>query len=330
MHPPDTSHRKLLRIFLALAIVAWLATHVGLDSVAALVRRIDFPLLAGALGFMLADSLFKAWNWRKLLASVVTDREVPLVRVLSWYFAGGFLGAVVPSSASTDVIRAWLSQRSLGGQAPACAASVLTLNGLGWMAGCVLGIAGVALLALGRELPDLLGPAAGLFLVMAIVLPVAYRVLAAKRTRIVELLRDFRWPWIGQAIRRFVDAVCVFERAHVRFLQFLVIATTGMLAQAGMYALTAAAVGVYLPFGVWMILAPLTRIIALVPMSVLDFGLIQGAHVWVLSLFGVPASEAFVISTLFALQGAFIHATAGSLAFVYGGNRVPAGAIPAA
>ena len=112
----------------------------------------------------------------------------------------------------------------------------------------------------------------------------------------------------------------------MRFLQFLVVAISGLLAQAGMYALTAMSIGVYLPFAVWMILAPLTRVIALVPLSVLDFGLIQGAHVAILSLFGVSYAESFVISTLFALQGAFIHATAGSLAFVFGGYRVPAGA----
>ena len=92
-----------------------------------------------------------------------------------------------------------------------------------------------------------------------------------------------------------------------------------------MYALIAASVGVHLPFAVWMILAPLTRIIALVPISVMDFGLIQGAHVWILGLFDVPVYQAFTISTLFALQGALIHSTAGGTAFVIDGRRsVPA------
>ena len=66
------------------------------------------------------------------------------------------------------------------------------------------------------------------------------------------------------------------------------ISLAGILAQAGMFALTAASVGVHLPFAVWLILAPLTRLVALVPVSVMDFGLIQGAHVWLLALFDVP------------------------------------------
>jgi uncharacterized protein (TIRG00374 family) len=322
MLTPRARYLRLLRLGVAVSIVAWLASRAGVEDIVRHFSEADVPLLLAALALMFADSLVKAWNWRKLIASLVTDREVSFVRVLSWYFAGGFLGAVVPSSASTDVLRAVLSRRSLGGHGPACAASVLTLNGVGWLAGCLLGLVGVSLLAIGRSLPDLLGPAALLFVIMAVVLPVGYRVLSVQRRQIMALLRNFRWPKIRSTIRTFIDAVCVFERAHVRFLQFLVIAATGLLAQAGMYALTAASVGVYLPFAVWMILAPLTRIIALVPISVMDFGLIQGAHVWILSLFDVPASQAFVISALFALQGAIIHSTVGSVAFVYGDRRM--------
>lgn len=309
---------RWLRLGAAVGLVTWLASRAGFDDILRHFSGTDLTLLFAALALLFADSLAKAWNWRKLIASLVTDREVPLAKVMSWYFAGGFLGAVVPSSASTDVLRAFLSQRALGGHGPACAASVLTLNGIGWFSGCLLGIAGIALLALGRELPALLGPAAFVFVGMAVVLPVGYHVLSTNRGRVLDRLRGLRWQKLKQVLRHFVDAVCVFERAHVRFLQFLVISASGMVAQAGMFALTAAAVGVRLPFAVWMILAPLTRIIALVPISVLDFGLIQGAHVWILALFDVPASQAFVISTLFALQGAFIHSTVGSFAFVYG------------
>ena len=309
---------RWLRVAAAAGIVAWLVSHAGLDAIARQFSGIDIPLLAAAVALLFADSLAKAWNWRKLIASLVTDRHVPLAKVMSWYFAGGFLGAVVPSSASTDVLRAYLSQRALGGHGAACAASVLTLNGLGWFAGCLLGLAGIVLLEIGAELPALLGPAAFAFVLLAIVLPVGYHVLSTKRGHILERMRGLRWQKLKGLLRRFADAVCVFERAHVRFLQFLVVSVSGMLAQAGMFALTAAAAGVHLPFAVWMILAPLTRIIALVPISVMDFGLIQGAHVWLLALFDVPASQAFVISTLFALQGAFIHSTVGSVAFVYG------------
>jgi hypothetical protein len=82
-------------------------------------------------------------------------------------------------------------------------------------------------------------------------------------------------------------------------------------------------VGIDLPFAVWMVLVPLTRLVALVPVSIADFGLIQAAHVSVLSLFGVPPWQSFTLSTLFALEGLLIHSTLGTSAFLAGG-RAPA------
>jgi hypothetical protein len=92
-----------------------------------------------------------------------------------------------------------------------------------------------------------------------------------------------------------------------------------------MFAVTAHAIGIELPFAVWMVLVPLTRIVALVPVSVADFGLIQAAHVSVLSLFGVPPWQSFTLSTLFAIEGLLIHSTFGTTAFLAGGRTpVPA------
>jgi hypothetical protein len=88
-----------------------------------------------------------------------------------------------------------------------------------------------------------------------------------------------------------------------------------------MFALTAAAVGIDVPFAVWMMLVPLTRIVALVPVSIADFGLIQAAHVTVLALFAVPASQSFTLSALFAVEGLLIHSTAGATAFLLDGRR---------
>jgi hypothetical protein len=129
-----------------------------------------------------------------------------------------------------------------------------------------------------------------------------------------------RWPRVGTTLAKFVDALLVFEHAHLRFPVFVLVAGLGLLAQTGMFALTAEAIGIDLPFAVWMMLVPLTRIVALIPVSIADFGLIQAAHVSVLSLFGVPAGQAFALSTLFAIEGLLIHSTLGTTAFLLGGR----------
>jgi len=311
--------KRTVRAVLALGIVTWLAYRIGVSTVLDHIARADIALLFAATLALAADGVLKAWNWQQLLDATVHDQSVRFLRVLRWHFAGGFLGAIVPSSASTDACRVYLGQKGLGGHALTCAASVVTVNGLGWFTGCALGIVGMGLLSLHSELPRLLGPAAVLFLFTLAVLPLLYALLAAKREALLSAVDRIahRWPGLRKSIGKFVDALLVFEQAHVRFPTFLGISTLGLLAQSGMYALTAAAVGVDLPFGVWMVLAPLTRIVALIPISIADLGLIQAAHVSVLTLFDVPPAQSFAISTLFALQGLLVHATLGSTAFVW-------------
>lgn len=311
---------RFARLGLAALLLGWLIVHAGLESIVDTVRHVDIAILSGALALMFAESLLKASNWHTLISGIVRHLRVCFRNVLGWYFAGGFLGALIPSSASTDVFRAYLSQRGLGGHGAACAASVVTLNGLGWFAGSLLGFTGFTILAQDATVPPLLYPAALIFVGVGLILPAAYGLLSTQRGRLMLQLRGARSEAFNSAVRKFVDAICVLEHVDVRFISVLFIAVAGLIAQAGMYALTAAAVGVYVPFAVWMILAPLTRMVALVPISVADFGLIQGAHVWLLSMFGVAGSDAFVISSLFALQGLCIHATAGAAAFVFSGR----------
>lgn len=285
--------------------------HLGLVLVATLLLAVD--------------SISKAWNWQQLLAANVGDQPVLLRRVLTWFFAGGFIGAIVPSSASTDACRVVLAARGLDGHAPGCTASIVTLNALGWFTGCLIGLAGLGILAAHHQLPVLLDPVGFVFLGTLAALPIAYGALASKRAWVMTLIERIgrRWPRARHTLTKFLEALLVFEHAHVRFPAFLLVSAIGLLAQTGMFAVTAHAVRIDVPFAVWMVLVPLTRIVALIPVSIADFGLIQAVHVSVLTLFGVPPWQSFALSTLFAIEGLLIHSTLGSSAFLLGGRRVP-------
>ena len=304
-------------------LVAWLAHRVGVHEIGDEFHDAHAGLVLLATLLLAVDGFAKAFNWQQLLQRNTGDRWVPISRVLVWFFAGGFLGAVVPSSASTDACRCVLATRALRGHAAACAASIVTLNALGWFTGSILGTVGLAYLYLSKQLPLLLGPVVLIFLFTLIVLPTLYALLAARRETLMRFIARVsqRWPALIQTLTKFVDALLAFEHAHMRFPVFLLVAGIGLLAQTGMFAVTARAVGVELPFAVWMVLVPLTRIVALIPVSIADFGLIQAAHVWVLSLFGIPPWESFTLSTLFAVEGLLIHSTLGALSFLASGRE---------
>ena len=319
-----------MRAAVALGLLAWLAHRVGLAAILKELATAQFDLVLLATVMLAADSFLKAWNWQQLLAANVDDQRVPMLRVITWFFAGGFIGAIVPSSAGTDACRVVLAAKGLKGHAPACTASIVTLNALGWFTGCIIGLIGLGILASEGRLPVLLKPVASVFLTALVALPIAYGALASKRARVVVLIARVgtRWPRAGQALTKFVEALLVFEHAHMRFPVFVLVAACGLMAQTGMFALTAHAVRIDLPFAVWMVLVPLTRIVALVPVSIADFGLIQAAHVSVLTLFGVPPWQSFALSTLFAVEGLLIHSTLGASAFLFGGGRAEPPAEP--
>ncbi|HVY83207.1 MAG TPA: lysylphosphatidylglycerol synthase transmembrane domain-containing protein [Steroidobacteraceae bacterium] len=314
--------RRLLRALVALGLVAWLANRVGVRAIVDEFEMAHAGMVLFATLLLAVDGVAKACNWQQLLQRNTGNRWVPLSRVLSWFFAGGFIGAVVPSSASTDACRCVLAARALRGHAAACAASIVTLNALGWFTGSILGLLGMTYLYLSGQLPLVLGSVALVFLCTLTLLPTAYLLLAARREALMRFIARVgqRWPRLIHTLSKFVDALLAFEHAHRRFPAFLLIAGIGLVAQAGMFAVTARAVGIELPFAIWLVLVPLTRIVALIPVSIADFGLIQAAHVWVLSLFGVPPWTSFALSSLFAIEGLLIHSTLGAASFLAGGR----------
>jgi uncharacterized protein (TIRG00374 family) len=314
--------RRVLRAALAIGILVWLARSVGIELIMDELAHVELPLLIAATLLLALDGVAKARNWQQLLIATLGGQSIALARVLKWHFAGGFLGAIVPSSAGTDACRVWMGMRGLGGHGAPCAASILTVNGLGWFTGSILGLIGLIVLALEQALPRLLRLAALVFVGTLLVLPLAYGLLASRRRWVESVIERAgrRSSTVRNGLTRFLDAVLVFEQAHVRFPIFLLVSAAGLLAQTGMFALTAQAVGIDLPFAVWLVLVPLTRLVALVPVSIADFGLIQAAHVSVLTLFGVPPSESFALSALFAVEGLLIHCTLGSSAFLFGGR----------
>jgi uncharacterized protein (TIRG00374 family) len=293
-------------------------------------RHANVPLLLGATFLLAMDGLAKARNWQQLLAASVGYSELRFHQVLTWHFAGGFVGAIVPSSAGTDACRVWMALRGLGGHAAPCAATILTVNGLGWFTGSAIGVIGAAMLLKSDRMPTLMHIPVLVFVITLAVLPIAYGLLAARREWLARWIERVgrRSVRARESLAKFVDALLVFEQAHVRFPAYLAVSAVGLLAQTGMFALTAEAVGLQLPFAVWMVMVPLTRLVALVPVSIADFGLIQAAHVSVLGLFGVPASQAFALSALFAVEGLIIHSTLGAAAFLYSGRQGTAAPLP--
>ena len=223
--------RRLLRPAAAVVLVGWLVNEIGPTTILNQFASANVMLIFAAAALLAMDGVMKAWNWHQMLDANLDDHSVSLSfrRVVGWFFAGGFVGAVVPSSASTDACRVMLASRGVGGHAPACTASVVTLNALGWFAGCIVGIVAVVLLATQYTLPAALNAIGLFFALMLGALTVAYLLLAAQRARVIALLDRAvkRWPGIRRALATFLEALLVFRHARIRFPLLVLIAAGG-------------------------------------------------------------------------------------------------------
>jgi hypothetical protein len=96
------------------------------------------------------------------------------------------------------------------------------------------------------------------------------------------------------------------------------------LLSALVFAFVAASIGIQLPIVVWGMVWPLMALFGLL-LSISGLGGAQAVHVFLLNPFGVPVSEAFAMSALYAMLNLTFTLIFGSLAWVLGptplGNR---------
>jgi glycosyltransferase 2 family protein len=110
---------------------------VSAGLLALLVSKIDFEdlvpgnrSLPGTLAFLTAgialmgfSLVLAAWRWQRVLDAF--DVHVPLRRLVSHYFAGQFVGNVLPSTVGGDVLRVTRSTKDIGARDVAFASVVL-------------------------------------------------------------------------------------------------------------------------------------------------------------------------------------------------------------
>src|SRR5215470_5454685 len=95
-----------LRIGISLVLLGWLARNLP-DHPGRLIpsqhHALTIALLALAVLVAFAGVVLSAWRWQRVL--IVFDVHVPMRVLTSHYFAGLFVGNVLPSTIGGDVLR---------------------------------------------------------------------------------------------------------------------------------------------------------------------------------------------------------------------------------
>ncbi len=325
----------VLHLAVAATVLALVLHGFGGEQVFAHLGDVHLGWASVAVALSLVDGVVRVLNWRQLLGDSMPGRTHLRRRLFASYYSGSFLGTVVPSTAGTDALRAMFATQSLGGHMAFHIGPLFTLNVLGLAAGCVVGEVGVLALWGASTGPTRWFLATASLLLGALITAAAtgYLLLKYRRGWAISALRlaGPRLFPVRRMARRFLRGLVVFTRSGVHFAPVFGVAMLTQVVRAATFMAVAAALGLQLPLAAWLLLAPLTTLSALLPLSVAGFGGEQAALVYLLAPFAVDASQAVAVSLAFSTLWLAVNVIYGGAAYllsarVLGLSRPPAAA----
>jgi uncharacterized protein (TIRG00374 family) len=299
-----------LRATITLGILAALISTLPRDTLLSAFRRLPVSIwIAAAFGFF-ALHLVQAFKWRLLIgASGVLPSLVESIRA---HYAGLFANLCLPSLVGGDLIRAGIIVQRRGNAGAVAVGSVadrlLDTTGLTLLAALGVILAPAAGSGMALKLIGIAG--VGCFVIWLAALAIAFvpislpRLLPRVQERLASPLEKVRAA-VGNMLSKPGTAVVTL------LMTFLV--------QGGFVAINAklgSAMGIDLPFAIWLWAWSLAKITALVPISLGGIGVRELALATFLAPFGVDAGLAVAQSLVWESILIAVGASAGSLSLL--------------
>jgi len=303
-----------VRVIVSAVLLGVLITKIDFEG--ALPRERHLSTLAFFAAAVLTATIgivLSAWRWQKVLLAF--DAVVPLRALTGHYFAGQFVGNVLPSTIGGDVLRISRSAKNIGSRETAFAAVALErLSGfLALPVICLFGFlvdpsllesstAWVAVLVSGIALASLAG----------ILLLAAHPKLAGRFQHHENWMRFIGASHVG------VERLRREPRAALAVLGTAMIYQISVVLTVGFVILT---VGAPVPVGAAIAFVPVVAMAQVIPISLSGLGVREGMFVLLLHPLGIPNGQAIGIGLLWYLTMLLVSFL-GAPAFAVG-NRHP-------
>ncbi len=303
---------------------------VSAGLLAVLITKIDFPdlvpshrslpgtlaFLVAGVGLMMLSIVIAAWRWQRVLEAF--GATVPLRRLVSHYFAGQFVGNVLPSTIGGDVLRVTRVSADVSARDTAFASVVIErltgfvslplLIALGFLADPSLLSAGNAWIALVCL--------AGTVLLLGVILVLAgHPSLAGRFTEHENWMRYIGAVHVGiDRLRHSPRAAAATVWAAIVY-QFVVVSAVYCAVHT---------VGLTIPNAAVLAYVPAVAMAQVLPISVGGFGLREGMLALLFHPLGASTGQAVAVGLLwYAMM--LLASLPGAPAFALHRHPVPAG-----
>lgn len=289
----STWQKRTLQIVLSLSVFAVLIYYIDGERVSELLGRVSVLYLLAMFVVNLADRVFMAWKWNRLL-------RVFAVSISEWaafklYYQACFLGFAVPFGIGPDIVRFFqLSQSGLKGAQ--VMASIILERLLGLLATLIVLLLGLAILF--RILPssEVTGQLMGVVIALLIFTCLLF-VLLLSDTIWNRLSRWASLPRLSEKIRlgEYYEAFVLYRRFKSTTLNFTLLSCFEQFFAILTTYFAAKALGIPLGLLTCIAFVPVTVLAERLPVSFLGIGFREGSYVLVLSLLGIDYTSAMML-----------------------------------
>ena len=301
--------RPWFRIAASLLILATLVAFLPFHKITAALRIIPASVWVGVIAGYLVTHLIGVAKWRLTLH--LSNANVTFAQATRCYYAGLFGTLFLPSVVGGDVVRMGLAFRIEHNRAGVVLGSLVdrVLDTLSLAI-----VAGIGVLLL----PGTLSPHhRQAFVALAIV-------FSASMAAAVALLLFLPWQKLPFKLRRISVKVRRAARAIAARRQYVLISfALGIIIQMMLVVLSATiagACGLHVQFRTWLLVWPLAKLLALVPLTLGGLGIREAGLVALLTPFGV--APALAVAAGLAWESIVIGGglCAGLISFLLGGS----------
>jgi uncharacterized membrane protein YbhN (UPF0104 family) len=300
-------------------VLAVLFARLDLRSVAHAILRLDPAAALLVLALLAVDRAVMIWRWVILLRA---SGAAVLLKSAVWiYLVSSFIGSFLPAGVGGDAARAYTLARRTS-RAGEAVASVAIDRLLGLISIVAVAIAGVIVAGprhlSGIEAPVLTACAAALGGLTALL-------WADRWVRVLGPIRPgARLARPTAALSRLADALAQYRGRRQAMAAVFALSIGIQFLRITQAWLLGVGIGIDVPLSYYVLFMPAGLVALMLPISLSGFGLPQGVIVWLLQPAGVPAADAFALSTLIVLTG-IVANVPGALLYLRSRGSTPPG-----
>lgn len=282
--------RLALRVGVSLGLLALVFLWVDLGALLDRFGRTELWGLAAILALLTLDRLLMAYKWWLLLRA--RDLPLSLWESIRVYYVASFAGLFLPMTVGADAVRVLAAPRAAGRSE--LIASIVLERGLGAGSQAILAVLALGLLArhAGLIREELWWAVGGTVLAVVVLVPLSFA-LAGWGSRWLD-----REGISGRVLGPLLTAYAAY-RAHQPLLWgFFGLTLLEGFFPVAIHFVAARALGLELPFLLFLATIPIVFLVARLPVSLGGIGVVESSFVYLAVLLGVTSADAFAIALL--------------------------------